>query len=358
MSTYPVAEPYGACDDLVSSTSGLYLGALVSNPVTTVVGTYYWNTALNIFRVWDDGQWNDVNPVQFDGVVNGGSIARIDTIQVRGDTAANWSISNPVLLVREIGLETDTRYIKFGNGTSNWIDLPYQTIPSSRIIGFENVDNTSDEDKPVSILQAEADTLVLNTANTYTDTSLIGVLIDQGDYASQTTGLFPTGTIKQGYIYTITDAGQLGSLTVKPNDTIRALIDNPEQTESNWLFQPSLSNETKPYIISVSPVHGRPLANELCVSHEFVLPVVFPINLTGSKALVKITKKATNTSIFIIKKNDLQIGTIEFTSASTEGTFLFTNAVSFNIGDVLDVYAPSPADATLADITISLYGTR
>lgn len=456
MSTYPVAEPYPSCDEAPVTTDALYLGNLQADPVTTVEGTFYWNDVSNLFRVWSDNTWINVTPVAFDGIVNGGSITRTDTLQVRGDTATNWTNANPILLVREIGLETDTKYFKFGDGTTAWNSLGYPGLPKSRITGIENVDNTSDINKPVSTAQAAADLSTLNTAkaytdselaaaivgeiaddisaslntanaytlaqknildvsianaittaNTYTDSkltttiageiaddiaaslvtanaytdarevnieaqiaaslvtaeaytdsSVIGLFKDMGSYNPAITNQFPIGTIKQGYVYTYSNTGIQGSVTVSSGDQVRALIDDPGQTEANWLITPKFDSSVKPYIISMSPVYGRPLANAICVSHEFVLPVTFPINLTGSKALVKVNKKATGTATFIIKKNDLQIGTVVFTSASTQGTFTFTNEVTFNIGDVLDVYAPSPADATLADITISLYGTR
>lgn len=357
MNVYPVSEPFPECPINIDSTAGLYLGALATDPVTTVIGTYYWNTASNLFRIWN-GNWINATLTAFNGIVNGGNSSRIDTIKVRGDAAANWTIANPILLAREIGLETDTTFFKFGDGTTHWIALPYSKVLSSNVIGLDNVNNTSDLNKPVSTAQTAAIVAALDTAKAYTDTSLLNVLIDQGSYISQITGLFPTGTIKKGYLYEIADTGLLGGISVKPMDTIRALIDNPGQDITNWLFTPSLVNEVKPYIVSASPVYGRPISNAICISHEFVLPVTFPVNLTGSKALVKSTKKATNTSIFKIKKNDIQVGSITFTNASTIGAFTFTNPITFNIGDVLDVYAPSPADPTLADIVISLYGTR
>lgn len=52
-------------------------------------------------------------------------MAVLSQIQIRRDTAANWSSSNPTLLVGEQGLETDTGYVKVGNGTSAWNSLPY-----------------------------------------------------------------------------------------------------------------------------------------------------------------------------------------------------------------------------------------
>ena len=48
-----------------------------------------------------------------------------DTIQLRRDTAANWVTANPVLADGEIGIETDTRKRKCGDGTTAWNSLPY-----------------------------------------------------------------------------------------------------------------------------------------------------------------------------------------------------------------------------------------
>ena len=41
-------------------------------------------------------------------------------IQLRRDTAANWSSTNPTLRAGEIGIETDTLKFKIGNGSSPW----------------------------------------------------------------------------------------------------------------------------------------------------------------------------------------------------------------------------------------------
>ncbi len=50
------------------------------------------------------------------------------TIQHRGDTAANWTAANPVLAQREMGIETDTMLYKFGNGVTAWNSLPYMQL--------------------------------------------------------------------------------------------------------------------------------------------------------------------------------------------------------------------------------------
>jgi hypothetical protein len=43
----------------------------------------------------------------------------------RSDTAANWTSANPVLLAGEMGVETDTRRYKIGDGTTAWSGLSY-----------------------------------------------------------------------------------------------------------------------------------------------------------------------------------------------------------------------------------------
>ena len=43
----------------------------------------------------------------------------------RSDTAANWTAANPVLEPGELGIETDTRFMKIGDGSTSWNGLGY-----------------------------------------------------------------------------------------------------------------------------------------------------------------------------------------------------------------------------------------
>lgn len=49
----------------------------------------------------------------------------IVTFRIRRDTAANWTNTNPVLGLGEPGLETDTRRVKYGDGSTAWASLGY-----------------------------------------------------------------------------------------------------------------------------------------------------------------------------------------------------------------------------------------
>jgi hypothetical protein len=46
-------------------------------------------------------------------------------IQIRNGTAAQWTSANPTLAAGEVGIETDTRKQKFGDGTTAWNSLAY-----------------------------------------------------------------------------------------------------------------------------------------------------------------------------------------------------------------------------------------
>jgi len=46
-------------------------------------------------------------------------------IQLRRDTAANWSSTNPTLAQGEIGIDLTNNKIKIGNGSTAWNSLAY-----------------------------------------------------------------------------------------------------------------------------------------------------------------------------------------------------------------------------------------
>ena len=55
-------------------------------------------------------------------------MARNALIQVRRDTAANWTSTNPTLASGEQGFETDTGRFKIGTGSAAWTSLAYASF--------------------------------------------------------------------------------------------------------------------------------------------------------------------------------------------------------------------------------------
>lgn len=64
------------------------------------------------------------------------------TIQVRRDTAANWTSGDPTLSAGEPGFETDTGRFKIGDGSTAWTSLPY--AGNEVALSFALSDETTD----------------------------------------------------------------------------------------------------------------------------------------------------------------------------------------------------------------------
>jgi len=86
-------------------------------------------------------------------------------IQVRRDTAANWTSANTVLSDGEMGYETDTGYMKIGDGATAWSSLAYFTP------GDVSDDNTT---YTISVAQVGADAdITLTGSDASTDTVVL-----------------------------------------------------------------------------------------------------------------------------------------------------------------------------------------
>ena len=75
---------------------------------------------------------------------------------------------------------------------------------------------------------------------------------------------------------------------------------------------------------------------------------IFPSGLTASYA--EAGTAATGSTIYSVKKNGTEFGTVTFAAAATTATFAAASSASFSPGDLLSVVAPATADGTLADI--------
>lgn len=119
-----------------------------------------------------------------------------------------------------------------GGGAANWDDIadkPPFFPPETHTHSLEDVTGLE------SALQTNID-----DAKSYADSLVIGLIDDRGNY-NASSNTFPTtggsgtsGAILKGDLWVINVAGTLGGVAVELGDTIRALVDNPGQTASNW----------------------------------------------------------------------------------------------------------------------------
>lgn len=87
-------------------------------------------------------------------------------IALRNDTAANWETQNPVLLKGEMGVETDTRLLKVGDGSTTWVNLPY-------INKFEGAEPTTHTELTPTDNETDAELLQTIAAPSVDDIAII-----------------------------------------------------------------------------------------------------------------------------------------------------------------------------------------
>lgn len=102
-------------------------------------------------------------------------------------------------------------------------------------------------------------------------------------------------------------------------------------------------------------VNSTPAANDVIL--QFVATRGFSIgaNWTGSQSKAGVAATASTT--FTGLKNGVSFGTFNYGAAATSATFTAASPTTFAAGDILKVTAPGTPDATLANISLTIFGT-
>ena len=86
-----------------------------------------------------------------------------------------------------------------------------------------------------------------------------------------------------------------------------------------------------------------------------VRSVDIPANFSGS--LASVLTAFTSAATYTIYHNGTSVGTISFAASGTSGTFSTSSAFTLAIGDSLTIQAPSTADPSAANLTITIMAT-
>lgn len=100
-------------------------------------------------------------------------------------------------------------------------------------------------------------------------------------------------------------------------------------------------------------VDGVPAADQQLLR----LKIAQPFTINASASLGDAGVAATGSAVFTIKVSGSDVGTITFGAGQTTATVSIT-APDVPALALFEVYAPNPADATLADITLSIAVAR
>jgi hypothetical protein len=104
-------------------------------------------------------------------------------------------------------------------------------------------------------------------------------------------------------------------------------------------------------------ISGLPGGLEMVYQFVATRPLDFPAGLTDSQGYAA-TAPADATKEFDVQKNGSSVGTVSFAQSSQTATFTAASAFSLAAGDRLSIIAPASQDSALADISITLAGTR
>jgi len=160
--------------------------------------------------------------------------------------------------------------------------------------------------------------------------------------------------LKNGKNIAITDAGN-GDVTIAGPTFAGGKNITVTGNTSGGAGTVTIAEISTPYDIGI-PIVGQPDASE---SIGYIIPraVTFLGNFSGSYATSAVA--SAGTIVFVIKKNNAQVGTVTFT-ASVTGVFASTSGlpVSFAAADLLELVAPAVVDATWANGRFTIVGSR
>jgi hypothetical protein len=127
-----------------------------------------------------------------------------------------------------------------------------------------------------------------------------------------------------------------------------------EQTQlifdgTNWLA---------PLGASIYDLCGSTLGKPTGGSYLLYLPVIrnftLPAGMAGSVCKSRVAATAATT--YVLQKNGVTFGSMNFAAGATGATFTAATATKFVSGDYLAIVAPATADSTQADIGFTFHG--
>jgi hypothetical protein len=109
-----------------------------------------------------------------------------------------------------------------------------------------------------------------------------------------------------------------------------------------------------PYDLSFFVPGSMPTANEL-VGAALVTRTI-AISAVGSTSLAKAKVAATAQTVYAIKVNGVDKGTVTFAAGQTNGVIAFPQNLTLVAGDIVEIMTPGTVDASIKDVMITIVG--
>jgi len=219
------------------------------NAGTGVEGQIYFDTTtgVKVLKVWANGAWRQVGGVTSFTATSGSFITLTPNTLQTGAATLTATLS-------ATGTPGASTYLR---GDNTWASLPgpatitltgdvtgsgttsIATTIASGAVEFSMIDPAVVITSAEGIAGNNNDTTLPTSAavKSYVDTSLVGSLVFQGGYnaATNTPNLDtpPTGTIKKGFMWTVTNDGLFFTEQMRVGDSLIANIDTPT-TLADW----------------------------------------------------------------------------------------------------------------------------
>lgn len=241
--------------------------------------------------------------------------------------------NSPILAIPEIAENQNNKYITHNDAVA-WLEAAMNDILVKSAIGAG----------PVTLSQAEATKyFVYRLSGGSAD---FNVVFPSQINANNAKRVFAARNEDAAYSATIkASTGTGATVVLRPGETAIILQSYED------MYAVGVVNA---YDLGVF-VPGKPTNNAIVAAYVATRPFKLLDNFAGSRGHCNTVPTAT--AVFDVQKNGSSIGSV---SISTGGVFTFSttgNAVeSFAAGDRFTVIAPTPQDATLADVAMSFFG--
>jgi len=301
----------------------------------------------------------------------------MSSIQLKRGTSSQWFTKNPILKNGELGVETDTKKIKLGNGTSQWNSLNYiNTVPEDLGNTLDSYIESSEKGIAGGVATLNLQGVIPDSQISPTiarDTEIITSYNDLDDipalFSGSYTDLTEKPTLFSGSYNDLSDKPTIPSLSGYATESyvgtaISNLVNSAPETLNTLSEIAAAINDDASYAATITTSLGlkAPLADptftgtvsgidktmvglgNLDNTSDLDKPISTAAQSELDNKLDKIITISSKSESYVIENTDLG----KLIEMSGGGTITITDSSSFPIGFSVDVVQTGSSQVTIA----------